>query len=103
MLSRRGDLEDLAVVAGLAGNTELPAAIEAGHDWHHGDDGLAGRILKRGLHACLPPELDQVARGRKRQLEAPALATLQRLARRHPDRVGRFLAVMGTELVRRRG
>ena len=60
-------------------------------------------VIERRLHAALLAELDQVARGREWQLEAPALAAFQRLARRHPDRVGGFLAVMGADLFRRRG
>ena len=60
-------------------------------------------VLERGLHIALLAELDQVARGRERQLEASVFASLQRFARRYPDRVGGFPAVMGAELVRRSG
>src|SRR6185436_8025391 len=80
----RADLEHLAVVTGFEGNPELAAAIVFGHHRRHGDDGFAAGVVERRLHAWLLAELDQVARGRERQLEAPALAALQRLARRHP-------------------
>ena len=59
-------------------------------------------VIQHRLHAWLLAEPDQIARGRERQLEAPALAAFERLARRHPDRVGGFLAVMGADLCRRR-
>src|SRR5581483_9555508 len=88
---------------GFPGDAELTAAIELGHDRHHGHDRFALAVRQRALHVGLLAELDQVARGRKRKLEAAALAALQRLAWRHPDRVGGFPAGMGTELVRRRG
>src|SRR5438552_7219813 len=101
VLAERADFKDVAVIAGLAGNAELPAAIEPGHDRHHGHDGLAPGLLERGLYACLLAELDQVARGRERQFEPPALAALKCLARRDPDRVGGLLAVVGAELLRR--
>ena len=42
----------------------------------------AKAFIERGLHAWLLAELDQVARGREWQLEAPVVAALQRLARR---------------------
>src|SRR6267142_6790753 len=99
----RADLEHLAVIAGFEGNAELAAAIVPGHDWRHSDDGFASGVIERGLHALLLAELDQVARGRERQLEAPGLATFECLARRDPDRIGGFLAVMGADLFRRRG
>ena len=63
--------------------------------------GLAPAVVERGLYAWLLAEPDQVAGGRKRQLEPPALAAGQRLARRQPDRIGGFLAVMGAGLLRR--
>jgi hypothetical protein len=58
MLPRRDDLKQFAVVASLARNAELAAAIEARHDWHDCDDGLALAVLQRRLHACLLAELD---------------------------------------------
>src|SRR6266481_32135 len=103
LLAERTDFKQLAVVAGLARDAQLAAAVEAGHDGHDGHDVLAPGVIERGPYALVPAELDQVARGRERQLEPPALAAFQRLARRDPDRVGGFLAVMGTELLRRRG
>src|SRR5437660_5979274 len=99
----RPDLEHLAVIAGFEGNPELAAAIVPGHDRRHGDDGFTAGVVERRVHARLLAKLDQVARGREWQLEAPALTALQRLAWRHPDRVGGFLAVMGADLFRRRG
>src|SRR5215216_6602365 len=99
----RADLEYLAVIAGFEGYAELAAAIVFGHHRHHADNGFASGVVERRLHALLLAELDQVARGRERQLEAPGLAALQRLARRDPDRVGGFLAVMGADLFGRRG
>src|SRR5690349_12844603 len=99
----RADLEHIAVVARLEGNAELPASGRLGHDRSNRHDILAAAVVKRCLYACLLAELDQVARGRERQLEAAALAALQRLARRHPDRVGGFLAIMCADLFRRRG
>src|SRR3982074_533409 len=98
--SRRADLEPLAVVAGLEGNPKLPNAVAPGHHRHHGDDRFAHAVVERGLHVRLLAEPDQVARGRKRQLEPPALAAFERLARRHPDRIGGFLAVVGADLFR---
>src|SRR5437660_7578671 len=99
----RPDLEDLAVIAGFEGNPELAAAIVPGHDRRHGNDGFAAGVVERRLYAHLLAELDQVARGRERQLEAPGLTAFERLARRDPDRVGGFLAVMGAGLFGRRG
>src|SRR5882724_7742132 len=83
--SGRADLEHVAIVAGLERDTKLTAAVELRHHGHHGDDRLAPGVVERGLYACLLAEPDQVARGRKRQLEPPALAAFERLARRHPD------------------
>src|SRR5262249_12968476 len=103
MSAKCADLEQFAVIAGFLGNPELATAIEPGHHRHHGDDVLASCLLQRALHVALLAELDQVARGRERQLEAPVFAAFKRLARRDPDRVGGFLTVMGTELVRRSG
>src|SRR4051794_33590848 len=85
LTSNRAHLEHVAVVAGLAGNAKLPAAVEFCHHRHHGHDRPAPAILERSPHAWLLAELDQVSRGWKRQLEASALAARQRLARRHPD------------------
>src|SRR5829696_9637103 len=96
----RADLEHLAVIAGFEGYAELAAAIVFGHDRRHADDGFASGVVERRIHAWLLAKLDQVARGRERQLETPALAAFQRLARRHPDRIGGFLAVMGADLFR---
>src|SRR5579871_6057927 len=73
MSAQRADLEQFAVVAGFPGNAELAAAIEAGHDRHHGHDGLALALRERVTDAGLLAELDQVARGRERKLETPAL------------------------------
>src|SRR4051812_37292942 len=101
-LAERADLEHVAVVAGFERNPELAAAVEFGHDRHHADHRFAPAVIQRRLHARLLAELDQVARGRERQLEAAALAAFQRLARRDPDRVGGFLAVMGADLFGRR-
>ena len=50
---------------------------------------------------CLPSLIRLRVVG-KRQLEASAVAALERLARRHPDRVGGFLAVVRADLFRRR-
>src|SRR6185312_4490336 len=75
----RTDLEQLAVIAGFERNAELAAAIVPGHDRRHRDHGFASGVIERGLHARLLAELDQVARGRERQLEASGLAALQRL------------------------
>src|SRR5829696_5984665 len=69
----RADLEHLAVIAGFEGNAELAATIVFGHHRRHADDGFASGVLERRLHARLLAELDQVTRGRERQLEAPAL------------------------------
>src|SRR5579871_155619 len=102
-LTKRADLEHLAVIAGLARNDELPAAIVAGHHRHHGDDGLAAGLCERRADARLLAELDQVARGGEWQLEPAALAARKRLPGRDPDRIRRFLAVMGAELIGRRG
>src|SRR6202011_4418028 len=96
--SRRADFEHLAVVAGLERDPKLPNAVALRHHRHHGNDRLAHAVVERGLHVWLLAEPDQVARGRKRQLEPPALAAVERLARRHPDRIGGFLAVMGAGL-----
>src|SRR6266700_6657254 len=101
-LSQSADLEQLAVVAGLAGNAQLAAAIQPRDHRHHGHDRLAPGLFERGFDAALLAELDQIARGREWQFEAPILAAFERLARRDPDRVGGFLAVVGAELVRRR-
>src|SRR5258708_31041061 len=90
----RADLEHLAVIAGFEGNAELAAAIVPGHDGRHGDDGFVSGVIERRLHAWLLAELDQIARGRERQLEAPAIAAFERLSRRHQDRVGGIHAVM---------
>src|SRR5436190_14920799 len=100
MLAERTDIEHVAVVARLERNPQLPAGGALGHDRRHRDDLFAAAVVKRGLHAALLAQLDQVAGGREWQLEAAGLATLQRLARRHPDRVSGFLAVMGAELIR---
>src|ERR1700724_3850412 len=97
-MSRRADFKHLAVIAGLAWNAKLAATVELGHDGHHGHDRLAPAVVQRGTYAALLAELDQVACGRKRQLEPPALAAGQRLARRQPDRIGGFPAVMGADL-----
>src|SRR4029453_13903352 len=97
----RADFEDVAVVARFQRDAELPAGGGPGHDRRNRDDVLAAAVVERGLHAALLAELDQVARGRERQLEAAGLAALQRLARRHPDRVGGLLAVMAAEVIRR--
>src|SRR5258708_14355136 len=72
--SHRADFKYLAVVTGLKGNTKLTAAVEFCHHRHHRDDWLASAILERAPHACLLAELDQVAGGRERQFESPALA-----------------------------
>src|SRR5580693_3715351 len=98
------DLEHLAVIAGLPGNTELTTAVQSRHDGHHRHNLFAAGVVERGFHVWLLAEPDQVARGRKRQLEPPALAAGERLARRQPDRIGGFPAVMGAHLLgRRRG
>src|SRR5882724_10503814 len=96
--SPRADFEQLAVVAGLERDTKLPAAVQPGHDGHHRDDRLAPDVVERRLHIRLLAEPDQVTRGRKRQFEPPALPSCQRLARRQPDRIGGFLAVMRADL-----
>src|SRR5207248_1627496 len=83
-LTQRADLKHLAVIAGFKRNPELAAAAGPGHDRRHRDNLLAPAVVERGLHACLLAELDQVAGSGERQLEAAALAALQRLARRHP-------------------
>src|SRR5882724_2893228 len=83
--SHRRNLEEFAVVTGLAWNTKLTAAVQFCHDRHHRHDRLAAGTLNGGLNIGLLAELDQIARGRKRQLEPPAFAPRQRLARRHPD------------------
>src|SRR5437879_10515046 len=101
--AERADLEHVAVVAGLERNPELAAAVVFGHDRHHRDHRFPAGIIQRRLHAGLLAELDQVAGGREWQLEAPGLAPFQRLARRDPDRVGGFLAVVGADLLGRRG
>src|ERR1700712_197405 len=101
--AERADFEHLAVVAGFERNPELAAAVVLGHDRHHRDHRFASGIIQRGLHVALLAELDQVARGREWQLEAAALAALQRLARRDPDRVGGLFSIMGTDLFRRCG
>src|SRR5260221_9863944 len=99
----RADLEHVAVITGLERNPKLPAAIVPGHDRLYRDDGFAPAVVECGLHAGLLAELDQIARGRERQLEAAGLAAFQRFARRHPDRIGGFLAVMGADLFGWRG
>src|SRR5579871_4203407 len=68
-LTKRADLEHLAVIAGFARDDELPAAIVTGHHRHHGDDGLAAGLCERRADARLLAELDQVARGGEWQLE----------------------------------
>src|SRR5580704_10864354 len=78
MLTDRTDLEHLAVIAGLARDHELAAAIEPRHDRHHGHDRSAARPIQRGRDARLLAELDQVAGGRKRQLEAAIFTALER-------------------------
>src|SRR5258708_2050742 len=100
LASHRADFKNLAVVAGFPRDTELAAAVELRHHGHHRDDRLASHVVERGLHAVLSAEPNQIARGRKRQFEAAALAARQSLARRHPDRIGGFPAVMGAELLR---
>src|SRR6187551_303627 len=70
----RADLEHLAVIAGFEGYAELAATIVFGHHRRHADDGFASGVVERRFHAWLLAELDQVARGRERQLEASALA-----------------------------
>src|SRR4051812_30357986 len=103
-LTGRTELEHLAIIAGFARNAQLASAIcGLGHDWHHRDDVHAPRSIEGARHRRLLAEPDQVAGGWKRQLETAILAARQRLARRDPDRVGRFPAVMGAKLVRRRG
>src|SRR6516165_7747647 len=97
----RANLEDLAVIAGFHRNPQLAAAIEPGHDRHYGHDRLAACISKRRADPALLAELDEVARGRERQLEATGLSAFQRLARRDPDRVRRLPAIMRAELVGR--
>src|SRR5579859_676354 len=84
----RADLEQFAIVTGFFRNPELAAAIEPCHDRHHRDDVPAPRIRERVADLPVLTEPDQIARGRERQLEAAGLASVQRLARRHPDRVG---------------
>ncbi len=96
--AQRADLEHVAVIAGLERDPELAATVQPGHDRHHRHHGLVPGIIQRRRHADLLAELDQVARGRERQLEAAGFPAFQRLARRHPDRVGGFLAVMGADL-----
>src|SRR3954453_7788602 len=66
--SNRAHLEPVAVVACLAGNAKLPAAVEFCHHRHHGHVRSAPAILERSPHAWLLAELDQVSRGWKRQL-----------------------------------
>src|ERR1700761_7785991 len=83
--AERADLEHFAVVTGLLGNAELAPTIELGHHGHHRDDRLVLHLLERGSNIGLLAEPDQVARGRERQLEAPAFTTLQRFARRPPE------------------
>src|SRR5882724_5176202 len=100
--SGRADFEDVAVVAGLERDSKLTAAIEFCHHGHHGDHRAAPGVVERGLYAWLLAEPDQVACGRKRQLEPPALAAFERLARRYPDRIRGLLAVVGADLFRRR-
>src|ERR1035437_6211851 len=100
--SRRADFKYLAVVARLQRDPKLTTAVEFRHHRHHGDDRLASAVVERGLYVRLLAEPDQVAGGRKRQLEPPALPAGQRLARRYPDRIGGLLAVVGAGLLRRR-
>src|SRR5258708_16822049 len=100
LASHRADFKNLAVVAGFPRDPELAPAVELCHHRHHCHNRLAPHVAEGGFHAALLAEPDQVARGRKRQFEASALAAGQRLARRHPDRIGGFPAVMGAELLR---
>src|SRR5689334_14368540 len=86
----RADLEHVAVIARLQRNPQLPAGGGFRHHRGHRDDVLASGVVERRFHGRLLAELDQVARGRERQLETAALPALQRLARRHPDRVSGF-------------
>src|SRR4051794_27535289 len=99
----RADLEHLAIVASLPGDAKLSSSVQLRHDGHHGDDWLAPAVVECGPDGCLFAEPDQVAGGRKRQFKPAALAARQGLARRNPDRVGRFLAVMGAGLLGRSG
>src|SRR6516225_8862571 len=98
MPSRPADFEQLAVVAGFERDAELSATVQPCHDWHNGDDRLAPGVFERCFYAWLLAELDQMARGVKRQLETPALAACQRFARRKPDRIGGFPAVVRADL-----
>src|SRR3954451_16852775 len=101
--SHGAKLEHFAVVAGLTRNPKLTAAVKFRHHRHHGNNRLAPAVLKRGVYALLFAEPDQISRGRKRQFEPAAFAACQRLARRKPNRVGGFLAVMRADLLRRCG
>src|SRR5436305_15077011 len=100
---KRTDLEYLAVVAGIGRDAQLAAAIFPGHDRHHRDDPAVPRLVERGPDRAMLAKLDQIARGRKRQLEPAAFAAHQRLARRDPDGIRGLLAVVGAGLVRRGG
>src|SRR6478609_8483189 len=91
LISSRADFKYLAVVAGFTRDPKLTAAVQFRHHRHDRYNRLAPAVVECGLDVSLLAKLDQVARGRKRQLEPPAIAALQRLARRHPDRIGRFL------------
>jgi hypothetical protein len=72
--SRAAHFKQLAVVTCLDRDSKLPAAVQPCHDRHHGDDRPPLGVIERHFHVGLLAELDQVARGRKRQLEPPALA-----------------------------
>src|SRR6266404_4919866 len=101
--SHRPYLEHFAVVTGLKGNPKLAAAVEFCHHRHHCHHGLASAVVDRRLYVRLLAEPDQVTGGWKRQFEPSAPAAFERFARRYPDRIGGFLAVVGAGLLRRRG
>src|SRR5260221_11146475 len=81
----RADLEHVAVITGLERNPKLPAAIVPGHDRLYRDDGFAPPVVECGLHAGLLAELDQIPRGRERQLEASGRAGFPPFAGRTPN------------------
>src|SRR5881392_259755 len=101
--SHGANLEHVAVVAGLTRNPKLTAAVKFRHHRHHCNDRLAPAVLQRAVYALLFAEPDQISRGREWQFEPAAFAACQCLARRNPNRVGGFLAVMRADLLWRRG
>src|ERR1700744_866322 len=66
-------LKQFAVVPGFTRNAKLATAVQPRHDGHDGTDLLSSGIVERRIHVRLLAELDQVTRGRKRQLESSAV------------------------------